>query len=160
LLLGVSHGLLALVLVLTACSGVTTHGHARLSKSGVPATSYDAAIYFCLPQLPRTGCSGSASDRQIAGVRARLVADPDVVDLVYVSLDASYRLGKRRFGSLGDLLQPGDLPAWFAMTLAPGVPISRLAARYGDVPGVAAVTACAGNVSCRVSELRAVGVVH
>jgi hypothetical protein len=158
-LLGVSHGLAALVLILAACSGVTTQGHAALTKSGVPADHYDAAVFFCVVEPSVPACSVPTDDAEIAAVRTRLQHDADVVEMAYVSLAASYRLGQRRLGVYGNLLQLGDLPPYFVVTLVSGA-FPDFQDRYDAVPGVAAVTACSQRFTCRVRELRAVGVVH
>ena len=163
----VSHGrratpaavLLAGLLALTACvAGDTTHGHGRV----IPPSRFDATLFFCpRPLLPGEPCEQQATPDDIAQVRSRLLADPDVkpAGAVYVSPAQAIQIALK-----AGILPPaaahlGELPASFVVALN-GISVEAFAARYRDMSGVDDVVACTDRPYCRPDMLRSVGALH
>lgn len=163
-LLEVSHLVLAAIVALTAlaaCGASVLPGHAAAAeKSGIPADHYDAVIWLC-PGTPFVApCSEQATAAQIAALRARLLADRDVVDIVYVSEQKAFELAKQALAP--DIIahsEIGDFPASYTVKLPASFSAQRLDAAYRDQPGVFDVLDCSKQVVCQVAALRRAGVI-
>ncbi|MDT4917290.1 MAG: hypothetical protein QOH89_1990 [Pseudonocardiales bacterium] len=151
---------IAALATVAGCSSGTTQGEGRQPKDAVPEHAYDASVYMCTAPIGGAGhCAAAASDAEVAAVRAKLLADPAVDALAYLSPADAVALYKLENPKTAPIVQVGDLPATFMVSLVETANVDDLKQRDENEPGVDAIVACGGRALCLVDELRRVGVV-
>ena len=114
---------MTIALVLSTAIALGFVGAALLANTEI--TNFKAAyenkinvsVYLCPTMSPAPPCTGNTTDAQTAAVRAALQSDPAVKSIKFFTEAQAYELGKKQEPTLAGSLEPGVLPASFAVTL-------------------------------------------